>query len=345
MKNYFAGIVVLVAILSGTVAYSLGQVIPIEEDTTPIKVDTSLVSIPLVVSDAAGRSVHGLTKKDFTVVSNGVRLDVDFFADVEQSLTIGIVFGTGGCSITNLDSFKNAATLFVDRLRGRDKVLVLTWDASVRVATEITDDKEQIKDAIRRSELLINREVFQSGFRNRDLALVRIPTTEFRGVLGRKAVVLLSNDCITESRPRQLEEILAAYEDVDVPVYTIVFRNRPEVLDYFLKRWGHSDLRKDFRRKKYKLTLPDLVKIPAVNDLKVLAKATGGNLYAADETDLNVAFEQIADELRKQYVIGFHVDGGGDVALQDISVTVNRPGLTVRTKQNVKIKPQAPIEK
>ena len=76
-----------------------------------------------------------------------------------------------------------------------------------------------------------------------------------------------------------------------------------------------------------------------INQLNSLALATGGRLYAADGSDFGVAFESIAGELKKQYVLGFYPIKTDVSNSNNISISVDRKDVVIRTKNTIRLKP------
>jgi VWFA-related protein len=71
--------------------------------------------------------------------------------------------------------------------------------------------------------------------------------------------------------------------------------------------------------------------------LTELAAATGGRVFRPDSTPggLNAAFEGIAEELRRQYSIGYYPQAEGeDGQRKQIRVRVNRPKLVIRSRDS-----------
>jgi len=70
--------------------------------------------------------------------------------------------------------------------------------------------------------------------------------------------------------------------------------------------------------------------------LEGLAQNSGGREFEADTLpNLDVAFSGIAEELRRQYSIGYYPDKAGQVGeRRQISIRVNRPGVVVRAKNS-----------
>ena len=52
-----------------------------------IKVNTTLVSVPVIVSDRQGRYIPGLKSSDFSLFSDGTQRNIDFFASTEERST------------------------------------------------------------------------------------------------------------------------------------------------------------------------------------------------------------------------------------------------------------------
>ncbi len=71
--------------------------------------------------------------------------------------------------------------------------------------------------------------------------------------------------------------------------------------------------------------------------LTELAAATGGRVFRPDSTPggLNAAFEGIAEELRRQYNIGYYPQAEGVAGQRkQIRVRVNRPKLVIRSRDS-----------
>ena len=71
-----------------------------------------------------------------------------------------------------------------------------------------------------------------------------------------------------------------------------------------------------------------------VGALRELTDDSGGRTeIVRDARDLDPATENIADELSRQYYIGYPAPGHRDGRWHSIRVEVNRPGYTVRARR------------
>src|SRR6187431_3011499 len=97
-------------------------------DDEPIKIDTLLINIPLVVSDRDGRHIGGLKKDDFSVLLDGEKQTIDYFADAEAPVNVAIIIDLSGSTRPVLGDIKNAAKTFVEKLSPSDQAMVMTFD-------------------------------------------------------------------------------------------------------------------------------------------------------------------------------------------------------------------------
>src|ERR1044072_2724281 len=57
---------------------------PVEDSDDVIKVDTTLVTIPVSVFDQGGRFISGLNKNDFRIFEDGQAPQIEVFATTEE---------------------------------------------------------------------------------------------------------------------------------------------------------------------------------------------------------------------------------------------------------------------
>src|SRR5215470_16319350 len=59
-----------------------------------IKIDTTLVSVPVIVSDRQGRYIAGLKSSDFTLYEDRVKQPIVFFTDSEEPINGALLLDT-----------------------------------------------------------------------------------------------------------------------------------------------------------------------------------------------------------------------------------------------------------
>ncbi len=115
-----------------------------------IRVNTTLVTIPVSVMDRSGRYVPNLRKENFRLWEDGVEQNVAFFASVDKPFSLVLMIDTSGSTRFRLEDIQDAAITFVSQLRQDDRVMVVSFDDDVRVLSEFTSDRSRLRDAIRR---------------------------------------------------------------------------------------------------------------------------------------------------------------------------------------------------
>ena len=125
---------------------------PINAEDEVIKVDTNLVTMPVSVLDRDGRFISGLTQKDFQIFENGVQQKVEYFQSVEQPFTVVLLIDVSPSTRYQIDEIQNAAISFVNQLRPNDKVMVISFDDQIHILTNPTNDRYQLRSAIRQTE-------------------------------------------------------------------------------------------------------------------------------------------------------------------------------------------------
>src|SRR2546422_11730551 len=117
-----------------------------------VRVDTTLVSIPVSVMDRDGKYIPNLRKEDFRIWEDGVEQQVAYFASTEKPFTVALVLDTSGSTKYKLEEIQDAAIAFVDQLRADDRVMVVSFNDKIRVLSQPTNDHNALRNAIRQTE-------------------------------------------------------------------------------------------------------------------------------------------------------------------------------------------------
>ncbi len=180
-----------------------------------VRVETTLVSIPVSVMDRDGKYIPDLRKEDFRVWEDGVEQQVAYFASTEKPFTVALVIDTSGSTKYKLDEIQDAAITFVDQLRPEDRVMVVSFNDKIRVLSQPTNDRAALRDAIRRTDA-------GSGTRLYD-AVDTIINQYFNRIDGRKALVLFTDGVDTTSQQATYESTLRDAEELDALIYPVEY--------------------------------------------------------------------------------------------------------------------------
>jgi len=230
-----------------------------------IRVD--LVELYVTVTDRQGRLVEGLQQKDFEILDNGKPQAIERFELVtDLPLTLGLVLDTSGSMRESLGEAKRAAQDFLAAvMTPRDRCFAVGFSERPSLLMPLTPDAKALETAFRDLPALGNTSLHD--------ALV-YSLYQYRGIRGRKAMVLLSDGDDTSSLVR-FEDALAFAQRSGVAIYTIGLGI------------GRANL--GIRAK-----------------LEKLAEETGGRTFFIGKAEeLAGVYGSIERELRSQYFLAF----------------------------------------
>src|SRR5579871_1427311 len=90
-----------------------------------IRVDTTLVVIPVTVTDPSNRFVLGLDKKDFGISEDGMEQTIKVFSGEDAPLSVGILLDTSGSMELRTDKSRAAVSEFLKTLSAHDEAFLI----------------------------------------------------------------------------------------------------------------------------------------------------------------------------------------------------------------------------
>jgi VWFA-related protein len=299
-----------------------------------VRFDTSLVTVPVTVIDRNGKYVPSLRRSDFRIYEDGTEQKIAYFATVDQPFTVVLLIDTSGSTQVKLEDIQSAAITFVDQLKPEDSVMVISFDDSIDVLTKPTTDRNAITKAIHRTRT-------GGGTRLYD-AVSSVLKKHLRTISGRKAVVLFTDGVDTTSYGATFDGTIRLAEEADAPIYVVDYDTsggfaginggwpfpggRGTIMGIPVPRptvtTGPVASAEDYRR--------------ANIYLHELSDRTGGRFYNGDSrAGVSQAFAQIAEELGRQYSLGYYPKTLGQVGQRrQIKVRVTQTGLVVKSRDS-----------
>lgn len=304
---------------------------PVDRGDEPIKLGTTLVQVPVTVSELGGRYITDLSKGDFSIFEDGVRQRIEFFGSVETPFSVALLLDSSGSTAAQVEQIKSAALAFVDSMRTRDRAMVISFNDSVQVLCELTSDRETLRRAV--------ASIASGEFTQVYEAVYTAVWEKLQEVDGRKAVILFTDGIDTASSEISEEDTLdAVIESEDIIMYPIRYSTRVDV-----ERKMELRIRASLAGKGDDAVFNELASARQEIDrsyrkadeyLNQLAEMSGGVLERADTLqDLKGAFTRLAEELRRQYLLGYYpTNREKDARDRKITVGVLRPGAKVRAR-------------
>src|SRR5829696_2523933 len=308
-----------------------------------VRVNTTLVTIPVSVMDRDGRYVPTLQKEEFRIWEDGVEQDVAFFQSVDKPFSVVLMLDTSPSTQFRLEDIQDAAISFVNQLRSDDKVMVVSFNDDVKILSEFTTDRNRLQRAIQRSKT-------DDGTRLYD-AVDMVINQQLSRVQGRKAIVLFTDGVDTTSRRASFESNIMDAQELDALIYPVQYDTSQDMnagnipvgrpIDIWgqilggifgggggMHRGGGGYPRgRGTGRGDYEF---------AEQYLRELANSTGGREYRADSLqNMSYAFANVAEELRRQYSIGYYPKRPPQAGQRrQIKVRARQPNLAVRARDS-----------
>jgi len=306
-----------------------------------LKVQTNLVTMPVSVLDRDGRFVSGLGQQDFKIFENGVEQKLEYFQSVEQPFTVVLLLDVSPSTQWKIDQIQDAAIAFIDQLRQNDRVIVISFDEHVHVMSRPTNNRAELRSAIRQTEIGDGTSLYE--------AVHQVIQQQLSRIEGRKAVVLFTDGVDTTSRRANFQSTTQEVEEADALFYTIRYDTSSDMN-------GGTQFPPPMRRRGGWGNVVGIIlgggTFPTGGGggggssrqeydtgrryLETLAQNSGGREFEATSLqNLDMAFSGIAEELRRQYSIGYYPDKAGQPGeRRQIRVRVMRPNVVVRAKNS-----------
>ncbi len=263
-----------------------------QEPLQTFKAQVNVVNIFFNVKDKHGMLIPNLTKDNFDVLEDGKPQTIKYFsAESNQPLTLGIMIDTSASQTRVLDIEQESCAQFLRAvLRDKDLAFVINFDTDVDLDQDFTNNVHDLTRALNKMQINAGMGGGPPG-----LGGGPVPTTprgtllydaiylgadeKLKNEVGRKAMIIFTDGEDQGSRLR-IQDAIEAAQKADTICYVILIADRG-----FYGGFGYS----------------------GDSDMRKLAEATGGRVIEVGnkQDKLRDAFNQIQNELRSQYNIGY----------------------------------------
>jgi Ca-activated chloride channel homolog len=302
-----AALVVALAVLAGEPRAQQSSVFRAGNDTVSV--------FATATSIEGGQLVTDLTKDDFELFDNGRRQPITLFDNSTQAIKIVVMLDMSGSMTGNLSLLRASAVQMFTRLLPADQARVGNFGDRITISPKFTNNQD---DLIRALWLDL-----EPGGPTPLWAAINTAMSVLRPLDGRRVVLVLTDGKDTGFRSGPygaervggptLTQVITRAQTEDFMVYAIGMSSRGGG-----GRWGPSAPFGDG---------PD-------PGLRTLALETGGGYFEiTSNTTLGPAFARVADELHRQYLLGYTMpEQDGRRHMVDVRTT--RPGLSVRARRS-----------
>lgn len=261
------------------------------------KAGVQTVPIYATVVDSAGRLIPDLEESDFEIYDETKKQDITIFKTDIQPVSVVVMMDTSGSMTANFELLKNGAEKFVIRLLPEDRAQIGSFSDKIVLSGKFTSNRDDLVRYLHEDIDYGNpTRLWDAAYKAMDV---------LNAEENRRVVLLFTDGEDSDSRQHDFGDVLRRAQAEDYMVYGIGFRSR--VLGT--------------------VTKPD-------PGLRKLANETGGGYYELKTGDeLNSTFSRVADELHRQYVIGFSpkvLDG----KIHRLNLVVKRQGMIARARKS-----------
>jgi VWFA-related protein len=334
---------VLLAVAAVGVVMALGAARPVGQDAGPtFKGGNRTVAVYATVTGTDGRLVPDLTREAFSISDNGRRQDLTLFSSDLQPITVVMLLDRSGSMRGNFTLVQQAAEQFVEQMRPDDKARIGSFSNGIQVdPRDFTSDRDEL--------LHILRTELQAEGPTPLWNAVNVGITALLHQQGRRVVVVFTDgmDSPTNftSHNSSLKDVMKRAEEEDVMVYAIGlapsmpgYRGMPGGSRGGHHQGGHGGGFGGGGFGRGGGGYPPRPQAPAADHpdegLAKLAAVTGGGYFELMSTsDLASTFARVAEELHRQYALGFTPDRL-DGKMHAIEVHVAGDGMTARARRS-----------
>ena len=269
------------------------QVFPRDDDPPEdvLKIDTDLVSVDVLATDAEGQPVKNLQKQDFKLFVDGVEQPLAHF-QVErrsgQPRPLAVVFAidiSGSMTAEEMERLRRALNAFSAKLAGHPALYaVMAFGMNVKILQKFTSEPQKLDqafDRIAREPNGLSTHTYDAVDDAIRLLVRQAPRTRNRRFMKRAVLVITDGFPVgdTVSASTVIERANAA----DASIYVVTLPSFSRVM-----------------------AVSSAAPLPTPLDVSGLADLTGGRSVYAEDQHYEALFRALAEEVTSAYVLAFY---------------------------------------
>jgi VWFA-related protein len=261
-------------------------------------VDTTLVLVPVTVTDTANRYVLGLDKSNFRVFEDDAEQKIKQFSGEDAPLSVGLIVDTSGSIGSKFGTCRQAVEQFLKTMNTGDEAFLIEFSDKADLTVALTEDTAKIVDKLNVAETGGTTALFDALY---------LGLHEMKNARNPRKTLLVISDGGDNHSVFSAKEIMDFAREADVQIYAM----------------GVFEPSGSFRLGSAELGGPRL--------LSNITEQTGGRAFPASDLDsLPSIATRIGIELRNQYVLAYSpVNPAHDGKYRKLNVKLKEPdGIT-----------------
>ncbi len=295
------------AILAAAGGSLYAQQPQVPDDQTVIRVDTRLVVLHCAVMDKKGNLITNLPQSAFKVYENKVAQPVKLFKREDVPVSLGIVIDNSGSMRDKRQRVEAASLRLVKASNRQDDVFIVNFNDDAYLDVPFTNQVPKMEEGVARIDA-------RGGTAMRDAVSMSLDYLKQEGKKDKKVLLVVTDGNDTASTGITLEKLVEKAQKSEALIYGIGTLSQEESRD----------------RKK------------AQRAIDALTKASGGaSYYPGDVAEVEAIADQVAHDIRSQYVIAYSPTNQNlDGTFRSIRVVANGGRYTVRTRTGYYASPE-----
>src|SRR2546423_5062484 len=192
---------------------------PPDQDIEKLKIDTNLVTVPVIASSRTGTYIADLKKEEFKLSEDSVPQEIAFLASIDAPFHVVLMLDTSNSTEEKLPLIQHAAIAFLEQLAPKDQVKVISFDGELHDWNDFTSDKAALRNAIAQTKTGNDTHVYDA---------VQLALNSLRPIQGRKAMVVFTDGMDWHSETSSFDSTIKDLDESGVIVYPIRFNTRAE---------------------------------------------------------------------------------------------------------------------
>ena len=256
------------------------------------KSSVATVAVWATVNDGRGRLATALEREDFRILDNGVEREITFFSNDPQHITVVLMLDMSGSMMSRFLKVRESTERFIKALIPGDRAQIGSFGDEIAISPLLTGDKEILTRVL--------HDVLGPSGATPLWNAVDAGMTALRAESGRRVILMLTDGA----------------DSCDFP----------DCLDF-------GDARRRATREDFMVYAIAMDERGIGAELVELTDLTGGGHFELGRDDnLTATFEQVAEELRHQYMLGFVPATDGKE--HKLEVQVRREGMRARARKS-----------
>jgi len=312
------------------------------QQPTTYSVEVKVVNVLTTVRDKHGKLINNLSQDDFVLDEDGRQQSIKYFSrETDLPLTLGLLVDTSLSQRRVLEQERSASGSFVDKVlrEDKDKAFLIHFDHEVELLQDLTSSREKLQAGLRLLQMSASDQDRSGGYPGGGGGYpgggggsgrgghphhgggtllydsVYLASDELmQKQHGRKAVIVLT-DGVDHGSKVSLDHAIESAQRADTVVYSILFADK-DAYGGNSGGWGGGGMNGPWGRRgggyppprQPQQAHPDGKKI-----LERISRETGGRMFEVSKKQtVEQIYQQIQDELRNQYNLGYTPDRASD---------------------------------